>query len=186
MLSDEGQAIWANAYLRPVRASAMTKEAAAKFLPAVRVRARQGRRLREDGGGAEGVHRPLPEGSPVALAAHRACDASRERPAAAARAACARRLRGLLAAADGAPGAGRRERAARHRGLRRGRHRHATTSRSLVSTVALSLAVTIATLVVSGDRRRVPPAQRVSGRGAARRDADVPARLSRRGRRASW
>jgi putative spermidine/putrescine transport system substrate-binding protein len=33
-LSDEGQAIWANAFLRPVRASAMTKEASAKFLPA--------------------------------------------------------------------------------------------------------------------------------------------------------
>ena len=34
VLSDEGQKIWANAFLRPVRASAMTKEAAAKFLPA--------------------------------------------------------------------------------------------------------------------------------------------------------
>lgn len=33
-LSDEGQAVWANAFLRPVRASAMTKEAASKFLPA--------------------------------------------------------------------------------------------------------------------------------------------------------
>jgi putative spermidine/putrescine transport system substrate-binding protein len=34
VLSDEGQAIWANAYLRPVRASAMTKEVEARFLPA--------------------------------------------------------------------------------------------------------------------------------------------------------
>jgi len=34
VLSDEGQALWANAYLRPVRANAMSKEAAAKFLPA--------------------------------------------------------------------------------------------------------------------------------------------------------
>lgn len=34
VLSDEGQAIWANAYLRPVRASAMSKEAQARFLPA--------------------------------------------------------------------------------------------------------------------------------------------------------
>ncbi|TCS60938.1 ABC transporter substrate-binding protein [Varunaivibrio sulfuroxidans] len=34
ILSDTGQKVWANAYLRPVRASAMTKEAAAKFLPA--------------------------------------------------------------------------------------------------------------------------------------------------------
>ena len=34
VLSDRGQAVWANAYLRPVRASAMSKEAAAKFLPA--------------------------------------------------------------------------------------------------------------------------------------------------------
>ena len=34
VLSDEGQAIWADAYLRPVRAGAMSKEAAAKFLPA--------------------------------------------------------------------------------------------------------------------------------------------------------
>jgi putative spermidine/putrescine transport system substrate-binding protein len=34
VLSDEGQAVWANAYLRPVRASAISKEAEAKFLPA--------------------------------------------------------------------------------------------------------------------------------------------------------
>nr|WP_245182451.1 ABC transporter substrate-binding protein [Glaciimonas immobilis] len=34
LLSNEGQAIWANAYLRPVRASAMSKEAQAHFLPA--------------------------------------------------------------------------------------------------------------------------------------------------------
>jgi putative spermidine/putrescine transport system substrate-binding protein len=33
VLSDEGQAIWANAFLRPVRASAMSAEAKAKFLP---------------------------------------------------------------------------------------------------------------------------------------------------------
>lgn len=34
VLSDEGQAIWANAYLRPVRAAAMPKEVQARFLPA--------------------------------------------------------------------------------------------------------------------------------------------------------
>ena len=34
VLSDEGQAIWANAYLRPVRASAIPKEVQARFLPA--------------------------------------------------------------------------------------------------------------------------------------------------------
>jgi len=34
VLSDEGQAIWANAYLRPVRANAMPKDVQAKFLPA--------------------------------------------------------------------------------------------------------------------------------------------------------
>ena len=34
VLSNEGQAIWANAYLRPVRASAMSKEAQSRFLPA--------------------------------------------------------------------------------------------------------------------------------------------------------
>lgn len=34
VLSDEGQAIWANAYLRPVRASAMPKDVQARFLPA--------------------------------------------------------------------------------------------------------------------------------------------------------
>lgn len=34
VLSDEGQAIWANAFLRPVRASAMPKDVEAKFLPA--------------------------------------------------------------------------------------------------------------------------------------------------------
>ncbi|CAM3610222.1 ABC transporter substrate-binding protein [Bordetella sputigena] len=33
-LSDQGQAIWANAYLRPVRASAVSPEAQKKFLPA--------------------------------------------------------------------------------------------------------------------------------------------------------
>lgn len=33
VLSDEGQAIWASAYLRPVRAGAMSAEAKAKFLP---------------------------------------------------------------------------------------------------------------------------------------------------------
>ena len=34
VLSDEGQAIWAKAYLRPVRASAMPKDIEAQFLPA--------------------------------------------------------------------------------------------------------------------------------------------------------
>jgi putative spermidine/putrescine transport system substrate-binding protein len=34
LLSDEGQAIWANAFLRPVRAKAISQEAQARFLPA--------------------------------------------------------------------------------------------------------------------------------------------------------
>ena len=34
IMSDKGQAVWANAFLRPVRASAMSAEAASKFLPA--------------------------------------------------------------------------------------------------------------------------------------------------------
>ncbi len=34
IMSDKGQAVWANAFLRPVRASAMSAEAQAKFLPA--------------------------------------------------------------------------------------------------------------------------------------------------------
>ena len=34
VLSDEGQAIWANAYLRPVRASAIPKDVQSRFLPA--------------------------------------------------------------------------------------------------------------------------------------------------------
>jgi putative spermidine/putrescine transport system substrate-binding protein len=34
VMSNEGQAIWANAFLRPVRPSAMSKEAQAHFLPA--------------------------------------------------------------------------------------------------------------------------------------------------------
>jgi putative spermidine/putrescine transport system substrate-binding protein len=34
VLSNEGQAVWANAFLRPVRESAISKEAAARFLPA--------------------------------------------------------------------------------------------------------------------------------------------------------
>ncbi len=34
ILSNEGQAIWANAFLRPVRASAISKDAQARFLPA--------------------------------------------------------------------------------------------------------------------------------------------------------
>jgi putative spermidine/putrescine transport system substrate-binding protein len=33
VMSDEGQAVWANAYLRPVRTSAISKEAQANFLP---------------------------------------------------------------------------------------------------------------------------------------------------------
>ena len=34
VLSDQGQTLWANAYLRPVRATALSPEMAAKFLPA--------------------------------------------------------------------------------------------------------------------------------------------------------
>jgi putative spermidine/putrescine transport system substrate-binding protein len=34
VLSDQGQAVWANAFLRPVRPSAMSPEAQSKFLPA--------------------------------------------------------------------------------------------------------------------------------------------------------
>ena len=34
IMSDTGQAVWANAFLRPIRASAMSPEAQAKFLPA--------------------------------------------------------------------------------------------------------------------------------------------------------
>ncbi|MDQ6683684.1 MAG: ABC transporter substrate-binding protein [Pseudomonadota bacterium] len=34
VLSNDGQAIWANAYLRPVRAAGMSKEAQTRFLPA--------------------------------------------------------------------------------------------------------------------------------------------------------
>jgi putative spermidine/putrescine transport system substrate-binding protein len=33
LMSDEGQAVWANAYLRPVRTSAISKEAQSRFLP---------------------------------------------------------------------------------------------------------------------------------------------------------
>ena len=33
IMSDNGQAVWANAFLRPIRASAMSDEAQAKFLP---------------------------------------------------------------------------------------------------------------------------------------------------------
>ena len=33
LMSDEGQAVWADAYLRPVRTSAISKEAQSKFLP---------------------------------------------------------------------------------------------------------------------------------------------------------
>lgn len=33
IMSDKGQAVWANAFLRPIRASAMSPELAAKFLP---------------------------------------------------------------------------------------------------------------------------------------------------------
>src|SRR3989475_9388300 len=34
VMSDKGQAVWANAFLRPVRVSAMSKDAQDKFLPA--------------------------------------------------------------------------------------------------------------------------------------------------------
>jgi putative spermidine/putrescine transport system substrate-binding protein len=33
VMSDEGQAVWANAFLRPVRTSAISKEAQSHFLP---------------------------------------------------------------------------------------------------------------------------------------------------------
>jgi putative spermidine/putrescine transport system substrate-binding protein len=33
IMSDKGQAVWSNAFLRPIRASALSAEAAAKFLP---------------------------------------------------------------------------------------------------------------------------------------------------------
>jgi putative spermidine/putrescine transport system substrate-binding protein len=33
IMSDKGQAVWANAFLKPVRANALSQEAAAKFLP---------------------------------------------------------------------------------------------------------------------------------------------------------
>jgi putative spermidine/putrescine transport system substrate-binding protein len=33
IMSDKGQAVWANAFLKPVRSSALSDEAAAKFLP---------------------------------------------------------------------------------------------------------------------------------------------------------
>jgi putative spermidine/putrescine transport system substrate-binding protein len=33
VMSNEGQAVWANAYLRPVRASAISAQAKARFLP---------------------------------------------------------------------------------------------------------------------------------------------------------
>jgi len=33
IMSDQGQKVWANAFLRPIRASALSEEAAAKFLP---------------------------------------------------------------------------------------------------------------------------------------------------------
>ena len=34
IMSDEGQKVWANAFLRPIRSSALSTEAASKFLPA--------------------------------------------------------------------------------------------------------------------------------------------------------
>ena len=34
IMSDDGQKVWANAFLRPIRASAMSKAAASKFFPA--------------------------------------------------------------------------------------------------------------------------------------------------------
>jgi putative spermidine/putrescine transport system substrate-binding protein len=34
LLTDKGQAIWANAFLRPIRPAAMPPDVAAKFLPA--------------------------------------------------------------------------------------------------------------------------------------------------------
>ena len=55
VLSDEGQAIWANAFLRPARAGDAAEGGAGEIPAGQRVRARQGRRLREDGAGAEGA-----------------------------------------------------------------------------------------------------------------------------------
>ena len=52
VLSDEGQTIWADAYLRPVRASAMSQGSRRQIPAGQRLRARQDGRLRQDGRGA--------------------------------------------------------------------------------------------------------------------------------------
>ena len=80
LLSDKGQAIWANAYLRPIRPSAMTPDIAAKFPPGG-IQARQGHRLRQDGGRAERLPRPLSEGSPLAATFDRIRRAGARAPA---------------------------------------------------------------------------------------------------------
>ena len=54
MLSDEGQAIWANAFLRPVRAGAMSKEAQSRFLPAAEYARAKPVDFAQDGRRAEG------------------------------------------------------------------------------------------------------------------------------------
>ena len=65
VLSDKGQAIWANAYLRPARNVPLPEDVAkAKFLPAKRLRARQERRLGQDGEPLQkALRRPLPRRS---------------------------------------------------------------------------------------------------------------------------
>ena len=112
-LSDKGQAMWANAYLRPARPIELPQAVKSKFLPDSRLRPRQERRLGQDGSGAERLHGALPRRRMrmTATEAHRHVDSSLL-PA-------ARHCgHGVFRAADGAAGRRRRRRPARAESLR--------------------------------------------------------------------
>ena len=106
VLSDEGQAIWANAYLRPGACERDAEGRAGEVPAGQRVRAREVRRLRTDGRSAARLLGPLPEGSALKSRADRVV-AQRRNAALAARrlrGAGVRVLRRVLAAAGGAVG----------------------------------------------------------------------------------
>ena len=67
IMSDKGQAIWANVFLRSVRASAMSQEAQSKFLPASEYERAQTFGLRTDGSSTKRFWRAKSQRSQINL-----------------------------------------------------------------------------------------------------------------------
>ena len=164
LLSDQGQAIWANAYLRPVRASAMSKEAESRFLPESEYKRA---RTVDYGKMAEAQKAFTERYLKETLLAPRARGGG---------------LRRILAAADRAAHRSRRERARRHRHLRAGAHASVVLAQPYLDARAVRRRHT-------GDahhlrhRRTLSFPQSLPRTGVAHGDAHLPARVSRRGGR---